>query len=257
MSDADRPITILIIEDKRELREVLRRSLSDSGYAVLTAADGDEGFTAAVEHRPGLIILDVGLPTRTGYELARDLRAREVHAPILMLTAHATVADRLEGFESGADDYLPKPFNYDELLARVRALLRRSQGGAPLLRVGDLACDPVAHQITRNGTPLSLTRREYAVLEYLMRRAGSPVSRDELSRAVWSAPFDPENNVIDVYVSYLRSKLQSTGGPELLHTVRRVGYILSDRPPPSGRGGSRRDEEYGEDESSGEPAGDG
>ena len=256
MPEPDRPVTILIIEDKRELREVLRRSLSDSGFAVLTAADGDEGFTAAVDHRPGLIILDVGLPTRTGFEVARDLRAREVHAPILMLTAHATVADRLEGFESGADDYLSKPFNYDELLARVRALLRRSQGGAPLLRVGDLACDPVAHQITRDGTPLSLTRREYAVLEYLMRRAGTPVSRDEISRAVWSAPFDPENNVIDVYISYLRSKLQTTGGPELLHTVRRVGYVLTDRPPGSGRSGARRIDWDGGDDDDG-PAGDG
>jgi len=229
MSLPHEPASILIVEDRRELREVLRRSLGENGFRVSAASDGDEGLTAALDGRPDLIILDVGLPTRSGFEVARELRDMDFDAPILMLTAHAEVADRLRGFDAGADDYLPKPFNYDELLARVRALLRRSRGSVTGLRVGDLFCDPLAHRISRGGTVLPLTQREFTILELFMRNPGRVLSRDEISLAVWQVPFDPENNIIDVYISYLRGKLDTAGEEPLLHTVRGVGYVLESR----------------------------
>lgn len=229
MSLPNEPASILIVEDRRELREVLRRSLGESGFRVSTATDGEEGLAAALDERPDLMILDVGLPVRSGVEVTRELREREFDAPILMLTAHAEVADRLRGFDAGADDYLAKPFNYDELLARVRALLRRTRGGVTGLRVGDLACDPMAHRISRGGTPLPLTQREFAILELFMRNPGRVLSRDEISRAIWQVPCDPENNIIDVYISYLRGKLDVAGDEPLLHTVRGVGYVLEAR----------------------------
>lgn len=223
------PASILIVEDRRELREVLRRSLGDSGFRISTACDGEEGLATALAVRPELVILDVGLPVRSGFELARELRERDFDAPILMLTAHAEVADRLRGFDAGADDYLAKPFNYDELLARVRALLRRSRGSTSGFRVGDLSYDPLGRRISRAGSSLPLTQREFAILELFMRNPGRVLTRDEISRAVWQVPFDPENNIIDVYVSYLRAKLDAGGRPPLLHTVRGMGYVLEAR----------------------------
>ena len=221
-----REATILVVEDKRELRDVLRRTLGENGFAVLTADDGESGLGTALARHPDLVILDVGLPGRDGLEVARALRARGFRAPVLMLTAHTAVPDRVAGFDAGADDYLGKPFNYDELLARVRALLRRSRAEANVIRVADLVLDPITRQVTRAGRPIALTQREYALLEYFARSPGRPISREQISQDVWQAPFDPENNVIDVYVSYLRTKLEADGAPPLLHTVRRVGYVL-------------------------------
>ena len=225
---ASRAATILVVDDKRELRDVLRRTLGMNGFAVLTADDGDAGLAAALEHHPDLVILDVGLPGRDGLDVARALRARGFRAPVLMLTAHTAIPDRVAGFEAGADDYLGKPFNYDELLARVRALLRRSRTDANVIRVADLVLDPITRQVSRAGRAIALTQREYALLEFFARNAGRPISREQISESVWQTPFDPENNVIDVYISYLRTKLEAHGGPPLLHTVRRVGYVLRD-----------------------------
>ena len=227
MLPAKHPVaTILVIEDKRELRDVLRRTLVEHGFVVLTAGDGESGAATALDRRPDLVILDVGLPGMNGLDVARALRAGGTRVPILMLTAHSAVPDRLSGFDAGADDYLGKPFNFDELLARIRALLRRSRTDANVIRYADVACDPLTRQATRGGRPLSLTQREYALLEFLVRNAEQPVTRERISREVWSIPFDPENNSIEVYVSYLRNKLAAAGGPPLLHTVRKVGYVL-------------------------------
>jgi two-component system response regulator MprA len=220
--------TILVVDDKRELRDVLRRTLGENGFAVLTADDGESGLATALAQHPDLVILDVGLPGRDGLDVARALRARGFRAPVLMLTAHTAIPDRVAGFDAGADDYLGKPFNYDELLARVRALLRRSRTEANVIRVADLVLDPITRQVTRAGQPVALTQREYALLEFFARNAGRAISREQISQAVWQAPFDPENNVIDVYISYLRTKLEAHGRPPLLHTVRRVGYVLRD-----------------------------
>ncbi|HEX6632112.1 MAG TPA: response regulator transcription factor [Gemmatimonadaceae bacterium] len=227
--------TIIVVEDRRELREVLRRTLAENGYLVQTADDGESGLEIALAQHPDLVILDIGLPVRDGLDVARELRARGFRAPILMLTAHTAIPDRVAGFDAGADDYLGKPFNYDELLARVRALLRRSRAEANVLRYADLALDPITHQVSRAGRPLPLTQREYALLEYFLRHAGRPVTREQISQDVWRTPFDPENNIIDVYVSYLRGKLEAHGGRPLLHTVRRVGYVLRDGEEPMGK----------------------
>jgi two-component system response regulator MprA len=229
-----RPATILVVEDKRELREVLRRTLHENGFAVVTAGDGDAGLRAATAQHPDLVILDVGLPGRDGLEVARTLRERGFRAPVLMLTAHNAVPDRVAGFDAGADDYLGKPFNYDELLARVRALLRRSRTEASVIRFADLVLDPLTRRVVRAGRHIPLTQREYALLEYLVRSPGRPMSREQISQDVWQTPFDPEVNVIDVYVSQLRSKLEAHGGRPLLHTVRRVGYVLRDDAEPLG-----------------------
>ncbi|HEU4630381.1 MAG TPA: response regulator transcription factor [Gemmatimonadaceae bacterium] len=227
--------TILVVEDKRELREVLRRTLTENNYLVLTADDGETGLEAALGQHPDLVILDVGLPGRDGLEVARELRARGFRAPVLMLTAHNAIPDRVAGFDAGADDYLGKPFNYDELLARVRALLRRSRAEANVIRFADLALDPITRQVSRAGRPVPLTQREYALLEYFLRKAGRIVTREQISQDVWQVPFDPENNIIDVYVSYLRGKLEANGERPLLHTVRRVGYVLRDGDEPIGK----------------------
>jgi two-component system, OmpR family, response regulator MprA len=226
--EARRRTTILVVEDKRELREVLRRTLQENGFTVLTADDGDTGLAAALAQQPELVVLDVGLPGRDGLDVVRTLRARRFRAPVLMLTAHNALPDRVAGFDAGADDYLGKPFHYEELIARVHALLRRSRREANVLRCADLVLDPVTREVARGGRPVPLTQREYALLEYFLRHPGRPMSREQISQDVWQTAFDPEVNVIDVYVSQLRTKLEAHGGRPLLHTVRRVGYVLRD-----------------------------
>ncbi|HJU74852.1 MAG TPA: response regulator transcription factor [Gemmatimonadaceae bacterium] len=229
--------TILLIEDRREVLDVLGRTLTSNGFSVLTAMDGDEGLRIALDRRPDLIILDIGLPKLDGINVARELRSRAFTAPILMLTARDTVPDKVSGLEAGADDYLAKPFDYDELLARVRALLRRSvrEPDATVVRIGDLTVDLVTRDVTRRGRPISLTQKEYGLLEYLVRHAGTPVTREQISEQVWRQPFDANTNIVDVYINYLRKKLDLPDFPPLVHTVRGVGYVL--RPPadvPSG-----------------------
>lgn len=226
--------TILLIEDRREVLDVLGRTLSSNGFSVLTAMDGDSGLRLALDQRPDLVILDIGLPKLSGLHVAKELRMRAFTAPILMLTALDTVPDKVSGLEAGADDYLAKPFDYDELLARVRALLRRSvrEPDATVVRVGDLSVDLVTRDVTRSGRPVSLTQKEYGLLEYLVRHAGTPVTREQISEQVWRQPFDANTNIVDVYINYLRKKLDIDDLPPLVHTVRGVGYVL--RPAASG-----------------------
>jgi two-component system response regulator MprA len=224
------PATILVVEDRREVLDVLQRALSDSGYDVRTAMDGDAALALALDARPDLVILDIGLPKKNGLLVARELRSRAFTAPVLMLTARDTVADKVTGFDAGADDYLAKPFDNDELLARVRALLRRAslRASETIMHVGDLSLDPISREVTRAGRKIALTQKEYALLEYLMRHAGHPVTREQISEQVWKQPFDPSTNIVDVYINYLRRKLESQGGPQLVHTVRGVGYVLKE-----------------------------
>lgn len=220
--------TILVVEDRREVLDVLHRTLSDNGYEVITATDGDLALEVALDRLPDLIILDIGLPKKNGFAVARELRARAFTNPILILTARDTIQDTVAGLDAGADDYLSKPFDYDELLARVRALLRRAalRAEESLLRVGDLVVNPIAREVTRDGRKILLTQKEYALLEYLVRHAGLPVTRDQISLHVWKQDFDPTTNIVDVYINYLRKKLEQAGDRPLVHTVRGVGYVL-------------------------------
>ena len=220
--------SILVVEDNPDVREVLVRILGGAGYAVTTADDGDHGLALALERLPELVILDVGLPHRSGFQVAEELRRRSFRSPVLMLTARDTVVDRVTGLDAGADDYLAKPFDYDELLARVNALLRRSAMHArdTVLRVGDLELDPISRSAHRGERPISLTQKEFTLLEYLMRNADRPITRQAITEQVWKQPFDPATNIVDVYVNYLRRKLHTDTEPEILHTVRGTGYML-------------------------------
>jgi two-component system response regulator MprA len=230
----DRQPTILLVEDRPEVLEVVRRTLASSGYIVETATDGEVGLHKALDLKPDLVILDVGLPRLDGIELAKELRARAFRAPLLMLTALDTVSDKVIGLDAGADDYLPKPFDYQELLARVKALLRRAtfRDNDVTMRVGDLTLNPLTRHVTRGDRTITLTAKEYGLLDFLMRHAGRAVTRDQISEHVWNQPFDPSSNIVDVYVSYLRQKIDDAGtGHPLLHTVRGKGYQLSADPP--------------------------
>jgi DNA-binding response OmpR family regulator len=219
---------VLVVEDDRDLLSVLQRILTGEGYRVLSAQDGESALTSALDNAPDLVILDVGLPKRSGYEVARDLRARNFSSPILMLTARSSVRDKVSGLDAGADDYLPKPFEYAELLARVKALLRRAAiaAGSARLQVGDLTIDPVARRVERGGREVELSQREYALLEYLVRNNGRIVTRQMISENVWKHEMDPLTNVIDVYISYLREKLGDEKPHQLIQTVKRSGYVL-------------------------------
>lgn len=221
---------VLIVEDDEYLASVLSRILANEGFRVLTAPDGESGLEKALDVQPDLVILDVGLPRRDGVELTRTLRARGFEAPMLMLTARAAVSDRVSGLDAGADDYLPKPFEYSELLARVKALLRRASRSAAStqLRVRDLVIDTITRRVERNGEPLDLTQKEYALLEYLMRNEGRPVTRHQIHLTVWKTPPELESNKVDVYINYLRKKLGDSRDRPLVHTVRGVGYMIKE-----------------------------
>ena len=222
--------TILVVEDSPELVSLLQRVLGDRGYVVRAARDGNTGLASALADEPDLIILDVGLPERNGFEVIQELRRNGVSAPALMLTARAEVSDRITGLESGADDYLVKPFDADELVARVRALLRRSATHArvPRLCVGDLVLDPVTREVFRGERRVILTHREFSLLEYFMRNAGKPLSRAAIAEQVWQQTnADPdETNIVDVYVAYLRKKLDADSEEPMLKTVRGIGYLM-------------------------------
>jgi DNA-binding response OmpR family regulator len=223
-----RTARVLVVEDGPDVLNVLERTLSDNGYIVLTATDGEEGLATALDQHPDLVILDIGLPRRDGYEVARELRSRAFTAPVLMLTARDTIPDKVEGLDAGADDYLAKPFSYDELLARVRALLRRSalRADQAMLKIGDLVIDPFSRDVRRGSREINLTQKEYALLEYLARQAGRPVTREQISQQVWKQDFDPTTNIVDVYINYLRKKVDVDGEPSVVQTVRGVGYML-------------------------------
>jgi len=221
---------VLVVEDERKVASFIRQGLQEEGYAVELASDGESALDLILQGPPyDLVVLDVMLPRRDGFGVVRAMRERGVATPVLLLTARDSVSDRVAGLDLGADDYLTKPFAFDELLARVRALLRRGQGQrAPVLRVGTLSLDPATRRVTRGDRRLELTAREYALLECFMRSAGRVLTRPQLAERVWGLDFDAESNVIDVYVGYLRRKIDAPGEPRLLHTVRGAGYTLKE-----------------------------
>lgn len=221
--------TILVVEDSPELVALLQQVLGEQGYSVRSAADGEIGLATALEDEPDLLILDVGLPRRNGFDVIRELRRKGVNAPTLMLTARADISDRISGLDAGADDYLVKPFDNDELVARVRALLRRSasQPRAARLVVGDVVLDPLTREVMRGNRVVNLTAREFALLECFMRHPGRPLTRAFIARHAWQYVSDPEQtNIVDVYVAYLRKKLDFDEEVPMLHTVRGLGYLL-------------------------------
>jgi len=222
---------ILVVEDERKVASFIRQGLEEEGHAVEVARDGAEAVDLLSGPPYDLIVLDVMLPRRDGFAVLRELRGRGVATPVLMLTARDAVADKVTGLDLGADDYLTKPFAFAEFLARVRALLRRgSDQRPPVLRIADLTLDPATRYVTRGARRVELTTREYALLEYFMRRTGRVLTRPMIAEHVWGIDFDHESNVIDVYVGYLRKKVDQDGETRLLHTVRGAGYVMKDEP---------------------------
>ena len=217
----------LIVEDELKMARALRRGLEREGHAVEVASDGEDGLHLARASEFDVIVLDVMLPVRDGFSVCRELRAAGVWTPVLMLTARDAVEDRIRGLDAGADDYLVKPFAFGELLARLRALIRRGPSDRPpVLEVGDVLLDPAAHTVARAGVAVELTTREFALLEFLMRHAGEAVSRTRILEQVWDVNYDGFSNVVDVYVGYLRRKLEEPFDRSLIRTVRGVGYAL-------------------------------
>lgn len=225
---ADGAPTILVVEDNSDLLHLLSALLSEQRYEVRTARDGETGLTLALTTDPDLIILDIGLPRRSGLDVAREIRSRGITAPVLILTALRGTTETVSGLEAGADDYLAKPFANEELIARVRALLRRTAMHAEegVLRVGSLVLERAARRVTRGQRTVSLTQKEFALLEFLMRNAGQTMTREVIMERVWQQPVDSASNIVDVYITYLRKKLQEPGETAILHTVRGVGYLL-------------------------------
>jgi two-component system response regulator MprA len=217
---------ILVIEDDEAILKLIRRSLAYEGYQVVTATDGPSGLTAARDNPPDLVVLDLMLPGLDGMEVCRRLRSGGP-TPIIILTAKDSINDRVMGLDMGADDYMVKPFNLDELLARVRALLRRSQPVHPqVLQFSDLTLDTGTRQATRNNRVISLTAKEYELLELFMRHPRQVLTRDVIFDQVWGYDFGGESNIIEVYIRYLRQKLEIEGETRLIHTVRGMGYVL-------------------------------
>ncbi|WP_138993329.1 response regulator transcription factor [Larkinella sp. C7] len=218
---------ILLVEDEERLASFIRKGISAEGYEVEVAYDGRTGLALFQREIYDLIILDVNLPQLNGFELCRLIRSENEAIPVLMLTALDSLADKSDGFNAGADDYLAKPFEFQELLLRLRALTRRS-GSRPkqILRLADLELNLDTKTVTRAGKRIDLTTREYALIEYLMLNKGKIISRVDISERVWSLNFDTNSNVIDVYISYLRKKIDKDFSPRLLHTIVGMGYIL-------------------------------
>jgi two-component system copper resistance phosphate regulon response regulator CusR len=226
---------ILLVEDDAVIASSLSKGLREEAYAVDVAADGDDAVYQAAINPYDAIVLDVMLPKRDGFEVCRELRRRGLTVPVLMLTARDAVRDRIAGLDTGADDYLTKPFEFGELLARLRALLRRGHALAPaVLRVADLELDTHAQRATRAGRDVALTTREYALLEFLARNAGRVVGRAEISDHVWDDNYDPFSNLIESYINRLRKKLDAPGLPPLIHTRRGAGYLLGATAPGGG-----------------------
>jgi DNA-binding response OmpR family regulator len=223
---------LLVIEDDPALVDALGRGLRDAGFAVDCVGSAEDAIERLALDPYDVIVLDLGLPGADGLSLLRSMRERQLTVPVLVLTARGGVGDRVVGLDAGADDYLPKPFAFPELLARIRALLRRGTQVAPtILRVADLELDPARFEARRNGRPLSLTTKEFAILEYFMRHAGMLVTRTMLLEGCWDAGYDGLSNLVDVHVSRLRRKIDLPGAPPLFHTVRAAGFLLGERRP--------------------------
>jgi DNA-binding response OmpR family regulator len=220
---------ILVVEDEKKVANFIKRGLEEEQYEVRTASDGEEGFKLALEKTFDLIVLDWMLPKMNGLDLLKDLRGKKIMTPILMLTAKDSVEDIVAGLDSGSDDYLTKPFAFSELLARVRALVRRSESdrGAEIV-FADVRLDPVTHKVWRGGQDIDLTGKEYALLEYFMRNPTQVLTRTMIAEHCWDYTFDSFTNIIDVYVNYLRKKIDREGDMKLIHTVRGVGYVFKD-----------------------------
>jgi two-component system response regulator MprA len=220
---------ILVVDDELAVRESLRRALTLEGHDVELAANGREALATISRSAPDLVVLDVLMPELDGLEVCRRLRAAGDRTPILMLTARTEVEDRVAGLDAGADDYLGKPFALDELLARVRALLRRTPSSDEPLRFADLVLDPGARTVSRNGRPIELTRTEFALLELFLRNPRRVLTRSEILVEVWGYDFGPTSNSLEVYVGYLRRKTEADDAPRLVQTVRGVGYVLREQ----------------------------
>ncbi|MEV4948212.1 response regulator transcription factor [Streptomyces sp. NPDC053755] len=227
---------ILIVDDEPAVREALRRSLAFEGYGTEEAVDGFDALAKVGTYAPDLVVLDIQMPRMDGLTAARRIRSSGSTVPILMLTARDTVGDRVTGLDAGADDYLVKPFELDELFARIRALLRRSSYAATaagseepvgdVLVFGDLRMDLATREVTRAGRPVELTRTEFTLLEMFLAHPRQVLTREQILKAVWGFDFEPSSNSLDVYVMYLRRKTEAGGEPRLVHTVRGVGYVL-------------------------------
>jgi DNA-binding response OmpR family regulator len=227
---------ILLVEDDPKVASFIRKGLEEEQYRVDLADDGDEALAQSLAGEHDLLILDIMLPKRDGMSVLNEMRRRGIDTPVLMLTAKDAVEDRVAGLNAGCDDYLPKPFAFAELLARARALLRRRAGEKSIiLRAADLVLDPIAHRVTRGGRLIELTSREYSLLQYLLQHPNQVLTRTMIVEHVWGYDFDNFSNVVDVYVNYLRNKVDRGFEPKLIHTVRGVGYVLK-APGPGGAG---------------------
>lgn len=218
---------LLVIEDEKKVASFIKQGMEEEGYAVDVAHDGPEGLAMALDRVHDLILLDISLPGMDGLQVLKELRQRKVTTPVLLLTVRATIEDKVLGLDSGADDYLTKPFAFEELVARVRALLRRRpEGEPPLLQVADLVLDPSRRTAARGGRKIELTAKEFALLDYFMRNPGRVLTRTMIIEHVWDYDFDTMTNLVDVYVNYLRKKIDAGRQPKLIQTVRGVGYVL-------------------------------
>ncbi len=218
---------VLLVEDQKKVASFIKKGLEEHGYAVDYGSDGKIGLLMALDQIHDLVILDINLPEIDGLTVLRQMRAKKVATPVLLLTVRATIEDKVIGLDTGADDYLAKPFSFEELLARVRALLRRSSDTkSPLFKVADLVLDPASRQVFRGGERIELTSKEFAILEYFIRNSGRVLTRTMIIDHVWDYDFDADTNVVDVYVNYLRKKIDAQYEPKLLHTIRGTGYVL-------------------------------
>jgi len=222
-------VRLLVVEDDKKVASFIQKGLQEEHYAVDVVHDGASALAQADVVRYDLVILDLMLPQLSGLDVLRELRKRDPGQPVLILTARGTVEDRVIGLDLGADDYVVKPFAFSELSARVRAMLRRGERPPSELRISDLVVDVTTRRVVRGGQSIELTAKEYALLEFLVRNAGRPVTRTMLVEHVWDIHFDRNTNVVDVHVNHLRNKIDKDFSPPLIHTVRGVGYILTDK----------------------------
>jgi len=226
---------VLVVEDVTEMAALIRKGLEEHSFAVDVAADGEQALYQAYVHDYDIVILDVMLPKKDGFQVCRELRQQDFRTPILMLTARDAATDTVEGLNSGADDYLTKPFNFNVLLARIRALLRRASQVRPdIIRVGDLTLNTIDHTASRGSCQIRLTAKEYAMLELFMLHPGELLGRAQIAEHVWDENFDPLSNIIDVYVKRIRKKIDQGFERPLLHTRRGEGYVLTAEPPDAG-----------------------
>jgi heavy metal response regulator len=223
------PMRLLVVEDEKKVSGFIRKGLEEEGYAVDVAFDGKTGLQMAMDRVHDLIVLDIHLPAMDGLSVLHELRAGKVSTPVLLLTVRANIEDKVLGLDAGADDYLSKPFAFEELVARIRALLRRqTEAKLPVLRFADLTVDPARRMVLRGARKIDLTAKEYALLDYFIRNPGRVLTRTMIAEHVWDYNFDSMTNIIDVYVNYLRRKIDSDREHKLIQTVRGVGYVLKE-----------------------------